>query len=160
MCSNECAISFWNNFIWSPLINTAKHPWFSPCTWRNRVVRAPIRVPISKRYWFHSRAFTVKFFLLLWYSFVTPWCWLRLRCHWWRRQLPDRVHHTDLEWDLCTECMLRFTFNFLNYSIFYIIKGLWMVAYALWRSEALRFELWLRARENWYVGRRHATQLM
>ena len=49
-------------------IITVKHPWQSPCTWRNMSV---CRLADFKTISVHSRALAVRFFLMLWFPF---WC--------------------------------------------------------------------------------------
>ena len=47
-------------------INNFKHPWFSPCTWRNKIMFNRRSVDLKKS-WSHSRALTVKLLVLrLW----------------------------------------------------------------------------------------------
>ena len=48
---------------------------------------------------------------LLCYSLMTSWSWLGLWRHCWQRL--GRVHFTDWEWELCTECPIRFPSYFV-----------------------------------------------
>ena len=57
------------------------------------------------------------------------------------------VHYNDWKWDFGMGYLIRFASYFsylLDYFIFQVIKGLRMVAHALWRSEALKVVPWLR----------------
>ena len=64
-----------------------------------------ISVPFT---WAHSDVLCV--------AIVTSRNWMGLWRHRWRRQWLGRVQCTDLEWNLCLECPLRFTP--------YVIKGI------------------------------------
>ena len=118
-------------------INTVEHPWFSPCSWRTKVM-------------FNRRSVDFKMILVpfmsarskfLCVATVTLWSWRGLWRHCWRRQWLGRVQCIDWEWGLCIECTLRFRSYFVLFSwLFdipcYIRKEFGMVARALWRSEA------------------------
>ena len=58
---------------------------------------------------------SIRFFVLLWYSFVTSWNWMGFWHHCWRRQWL--VYYTVWEWGLCPECPPRSTSYFGNYLI-------------------------------------------
>ena len=55
-------------------INLVKHPWFSPCTWRNYVMFNR-RCADSKRFRPHSRALAVRFFVLRLWRHGIEWDW-------------------------------------------------------------------------------------
>ena len=66
----------------------------------------------------------MRFFAVLWYSFVTPWSYLRLWRHCWRRQWLGRVHYTDYEWDLCLDsCPICLIFLLILYTTMEGIKN-------------------------------------
>ena len=102
-------------------MNPAKHPWFSHCTWKNKVMFNRISVAFKTI----SVPFTCTRSKFLCAVIVTSWSRMGLWRHWWCRQWLGWVYCTDWEWHL----RIRFDsglilFHFLNYFTFHVIKGI------------------------------------
>ena len=102
-------------------ISTVKYSWFSPCTWRNKVMFKR-RSKISKRVQSHSRALTIRFFVL----------WLWRHGVEWDCDVIAKIDNGSVEcivplgsdlntWNVRFESRLILPY-FLNHFSFYVMK--------------------------------------